>query len=36
MARFGDGWEGMREGVDGDEGWPLYLDRLSAAVSDGT
>ena len=30
LDRHGDGWEGMREGVGGDQGWPLYLDRLAA------
>jgi uncharacterized protein YndB with AHSA1/START domain len=27
LDRHGEGWEGMREGVAGDEGWPLYLQR---------
>ena len=34
LDRHGDGWEGTREGVAGDEGWPLYLDRFAAAVAD--
>jgi uncharacterized protein YndB with AHSA1/START domain len=25
LDRHGDGWEGMRDGVGGDQGWPLYL-----------
>ena len=29
LDRHGDGWEGMREGVRGDEGWPLYLKRFA-------
>jgi uncharacterized protein YndB with AHSA1/START domain len=29
LDRHGDGWEGMREGVAGDQGWPLYLRRFS-------
>jgi uncharacterized protein YndB with AHSA1/START domain len=29
LDRHGDGWEGMREGVGGDGGWPLYLDRFA-------
>ena len=33
LDRHGDGWEGMREGVAGDQGWPLYLDRFAAAVA---
>jgi uncharacterized protein YndB with AHSA1/START domain len=27
LDRHGDGWEGMRDGVAGDQGWPLYLQR---------
>lgn len=27
LDRHGRGWEGVREGVDGNEGWPLYLRR---------
>ena len=27
LERHGFGWEGVRDGVGGDEGWPLYLDR---------
>jgi uncharacterized protein YndB with AHSA1/START domain len=27
LDRHGEGWEGMREGVGGGEGWPLYLQR---------
>ncbi len=27
LDRHGEGWEGVREGVDGDQGWPLYLER---------
>jgi uncharacterized protein YndB with AHSA1/START domain len=30
LDRHGDGWEGVREGVDGDQGWPLYLQRFTA------
>ena len=29
LDRHGDGWEGVREGVDGDQGWPLYLRRYA-------
>ena len=29
LDRHGDGWEGIREGVAGDQGWPLYLDRFA-------
>ncbi len=34
LDRHGDGWEGMREGIRADQGWPLYLQRFSAAVTD--
>jgi len=27
IDRHGDGWEGLREGVGADQGWPLYLQR---------
>ena len=30
LERHGDGWEGVREGVDSDQGWPLYLRRYAA------
>jgi uncharacterized protein YndB with AHSA1/START domain len=29
LDRHGDGWEGMRDGVAGDQGWPLYLGRFA-------
>ena len=32
LDRHGEGWEGMREGVRGDQGWPLYLQRFEVAV----
>ena len=32
LDRHGDGWEGMREGVAGDQGWPLYLGRFAESV----
>ncbi|MBN9077921.1 MAG: SRPBCC family protein [Rhizobiales bacterium] len=28
LERHGEGWEGLREGVGGDQGWPLYLRRF--------
>ena len=34
LDRHGDGWQGTREGVRGDQGWPLYLQRFKAAVSE--
>ena len=30
IDRHGDGWEGLREGVGADQGWPLYLQRYGA------
>jgi uncharacterized protein YndB with AHSA1/START domain len=32
LERHGQGWEFVRDGVDGDEGWPLYLARYAALV----
>ncbi|MDQ8757452.1 SRPBCC family protein [Sphingosinicella sp. LHD-64] len=29
LERHGDGWDSVREGVDGDRGWPLYLQRFA-------
>jgi uncharacterized protein YndB with AHSA1/START domain len=34
LERHGEGWEGMREGVDGAQGWPLYLRRFAEVVVD--
>lgn len=34
LDRHGDGWEGMREGVRGCDGWPLYLQRFGAAIDE--
>jgi uncharacterized protein YndB with AHSA1/START domain len=36
LDRHGDGWEGMREGVRADQGWPLYLERFAGAVGEST
>jgi uncharacterized protein YndB with AHSA1/START domain len=33
LDRHGDGWEGVREGVDGDQGWPLYLQRYAELLA---
>lgn len=27
IARHGDGWESMRDGLEAQDGWPLYLSR---------
>jgi uncharacterized protein YndB with AHSA1/START domain len=29
LDRHGEGWESERDGVGGDQGWPLYLDRFA-------
>lgn len=34
LQRHGEGWEGLRDGVDGDAGWPLYLRRFEGLVAD--
>jgi uncharacterized protein YndB with AHSA1/START domain len=33
LQRHGGGWEGVREGVGGNEGWPLYLERFAQLVT---
>ena len=33
LDRHGEGWEGVREGVHGDQGWPLYLDRFAGQIT---
>jgi uncharacterized protein YndB with AHSA1/START domain len=33
LDRHGEGWEGMRQGVDSPDGWPLYLQRYAALVA---
>ena len=30
LDRHGSGWESVRDGIDGDQGWPLYLTRYRA------
>jgi uncharacterized protein YndB with AHSA1/START domain len=32
LDRHGDGWERVRDGVGGDQGWPLYLQRFVALL----
>jgi uncharacterized protein YndB with AHSA1/START domain len=34
LERHGEGWEGEREGVASDGGWPLYLQRYAEVVKD--
>jgi uncharacterized protein YndB with AHSA1/START domain len=36
LGRHGDGWEAVREGVDGEAGWPLYLRRFADVVAAAT
>ena len=33
LDRHGDGWEGARDGVGADEGWPLYLRRYATLLT---
>jgi uncharacterized protein YndB with AHSA1/START domain len=35
LDRHGPGWEAVRDGVADDQGWPLYLDRYAALLTDG-
>jgi uncharacterized protein YndB with AHSA1/START domain len=32
LDRHGPGWEGVRQGVDSNDGWPLYLERFAALL----
>jgi uncharacterized protein YndB with AHSA1/START domain len=32
IERHGEGWESLRDGVAGDQGWPLYLGRFGDLV----
>ena len=33
LDRHGEGWESLREGVDSEGGWPLYLQRYADVIS---
>jgi uncharacterized protein YndB with AHSA1/START domain len=35
LDRHGAGWDGTREGVGGDQGWPLYLQRFADLIAKG-
>jgi uncharacterized protein YndB with AHSA1/START domain len=35
IDRHGPGWQSLSDGVAGDEGWPLYLDRYASLVREG-
>jgi uncharacterized protein YndB with AHSA1/START domain len=34
LDRHGEGWEASREGVGGDQGWPLYLQRFAELLAE--
>jgi Activator of Hsp90 ATPase homolog 1-like protein len=34
LDRHGDGWEGVRDAVAGDGGWPLYLGRYGELIAE--
>jgi uncharacterized protein YndB with AHSA1/START domain len=34
IDRHGPGWQEVSDGVDGDQGWPLYLDRYAAVIKE--
>ncbi len=34
LDRHGSGWDGVRDGVEGERGWPLYLARYRDLVAD--
>jgi uncharacterized protein YndB with AHSA1/START domain len=36
LDRHGDGWESVRDGVDADQGWPLYLHRFASLFPEET
>jgi uncharacterized protein YndB with AHSA1/START domain len=36
IERHGPGWEGVRDGVDDDAGWTLYLDRYADLLAGGS
>ena len=33
LERHGEGWQGVRDGVASDRGWPLYLQRYAELVA---
>ena len=34
LDRHGEGWEGVRDAVDSEGGWPLYLGRFAELLTD--
>ena len=33
LDRHGPGWAGVRDGIEGDDGWPLYLKRYAELLA---
>ena len=33
IDRHGPGWQSLRDGIDNQDGWPLYLDRYAALLA---
>jgi uncharacterized protein YndB with AHSA1/START domain len=33
LDRHGQGWQALRDGIGGEEGWPLYLQRYATVVA---
>ncbi len=33
LDRHGPGWQSVADGVDADQGWPLYLSRYAALLA---
>ncbi|HKD96427.1 MAG TPA: SRPBCC family protein [Micromonosporaceae bacterium] len=36
LDRHGPGWQAVSDGVSHDQGWPLYLDRYAALLTEGS
>ena len=36
LDQHGPGWQAVGEGVDGEQGWPLYLARFAALFEQGS
>jgi len=36
LTRHGSGWEQLRDATNGDQGWPLYLQRYAALFGEGS
>jgi uncharacterized protein YndB with AHSA1/START domain len=34
LDRHGDGWQDLRGGLESPDGWPLYLDRYTALITE--